>query len=507
MKSKRSSVSDTLKKGLHDRGITTRSIVAFLIFGTIVLVFILSDMNGRRGGGSDMGSAAEVNGQIISIKDFQDEENRLSQYYSQMFGGQFDMTKQQALLRGEVMNSLVSKALASQAAEKEGIYATDAEIRHMITEELPYFKKDGVFQSDAYRGILTANKLTPGEFEKKLRQDVLGQRSRQLFETAMNTSDLQKKAEMDLRSSKMNVEFVQFNAEEFAKTHVVSADTVAKKLSDGAFKKQVEDYFAANKAEFETKEQVKASHILIRAAADDASIKSAQTKAEGVLARLAKEDFAKVASQVSEDPGSKVKGGDLGFFGHGQMMKEFEDVAFKLPVGKMSGLVKTSYGFHIIKVTDKKTGSEANLEKSRNDIAKKLIQKEEFDAVTKSVETALSAGKTDEALNIISQNKMPWKETGYFDLAAENVPVINSTQALKTSFELTKASPVAKKLVREGDSQYLLKFKDTKSEGAAIAKDQEAADRQKSMEAYRLWVDNFRKTAKIETNTNLLREQ
>ncbi|MFZ3230299.1 MAG: SurA N-terminal domain-containing protein [Pseudobdellovibrio sp.] len=497
------SISDTLKKGLHDRGITTRSIVAFLIFGIIVLVFILSDLSGRNKGGSSIGSAAEVNGQIISIKDFQDEETRLSQYYSQLFGGQFDMTKQQAMLRGEVMNSLVTKALASQAAEKEGIYATDAEVRHMIMEELPYFKKDGVFQSDAYKAILQANKLTPSDFEKKLRQDILGQRSRQLFEASMGVTDIQKKAEADLRSTKLNLEYVVLNADDFAKNHPVSADEIVKKSATDEFKKKIEDYFNANKNEFETKEQVKASHILIRAGTDEASIKAAQVKAEGVLARLKKEDFGKVASQVSDDPGSKSKNGDLGFFSKGSMVKEFEDAAFALSAGQTSGLVKTAYGFHIIKVVDKKAASSANLDKARMDIAKKLIQAEAFSNVTKTIETALSSGKMEEALQLVSQNKLPWKETGYFDLAAESVPVMNSTQALKVAFELNKNNTVAKKLVREGDSQFFIRFKDSKFE-VTQAKDQDSANRQKSTEAYRQWIENFKKSAKIETNSNLM---
>src|SRR6476620_1718451 len=93
---------DQLKKGLSDKGITTRSIVAFLIFGMIVLVFILSDLTGRhRGDISSMGAAADVNGELISIKDFQEEETRLGQYYSQLFGGQFDGEMQKSLLRNE----------------------------------------------------------------------------------------------------------------------------------------------------------------------------------------------------------------------------------------------------------------------------------------------------------------------------------------------------------------------------------------------------------------------
>ncbi len=510
MKSTRqSTVTSNLRKGLAEKGISTRSIVAFLIFGMIVLVFVLSDMSGRRGGSHTTSAAAEVNGQIISIKDFNDEEGRLAQYYGQMFGGQFDMGAQRSMLRGEVMNSLVTKALASQAAEKEGIYATDAEIRHTITEDLPYFKKDGVFQTDAYKAILNANKLTPADFENKLRQDIVAQRSRQLFEAGMGVSELQKQAESGLKATKLNVQFITLNPQEFAKTHPASNDVVVKKLNETEFKKKAEDTFNASKAEYDTKEQVHASHILIRAAANDAAaVKTAQIKAEAILKRVATEDFNKVAGQVSEDPGSKTKNGDLGYFTRGRMVKEFEEAAFSLPVGKISGLVKTSYGFHIIKVIDKKPAVTATFENSKTEVAKKLVQSEEYSDVTKSLETALAAGKTDEVQQIISQHKLSWKESGTFDLASETIPTMNSAQALKTALELSKTNPLPKKLVREGENQYLIKFKEASSSAVTSisALDKDMLSRQKSSEAYRLWIDNFKKTAVIETNTALLKD-
>lgn len=499
------SMSDKIKKGLTDKGITTRSVVAFFIFGMIVLVFVLSDLTGRHNGSVRMGSAAEVNGEIISVKDFQEEENKLSQYYSQMFGGQFDMGMQRAMLRGEVMNSLVTKALASQAAEKEGIFATDAEIVHMIKEELPYFKKDGAFQTDAYKAVLSANRLTPGEFEKKLRQDIKTQRSRMLFETSLSVGELQKNIEKELHSAKINLQYIQLSPAEYAKTHEISNDVASKKLAEPDFKKKVEDYFKGNEASFETKEQVKASHILIKL--DPANEKAAQAKAEAVLKRVAKEDFGKVASQVSDDPGSKTKKGELGFFGRGRMVKEFEEAAFSTPVGKTSGLIKSSFGYHIIKVTDKIPAAKADFEKSKMIIAKKLIAEEEFSALVKAVESHLAVGKADEALAVLATHKINWKETGFFDIGAETIPGINSPQALKVAFELNKTQPIAKKLVREGENQFLFKFKEAKTEVVDLkAQEQEMLERQKSAEVYRSWVENFKKSAKIDTNTNLMKE-
>ena len=500
------SVSNRLKKGLHDKGITTRSIVAFLIFGMIVLVFVLSDLTGRHHGAMNMGSAADVNGELISIKDFNEEENRMSQYYSQLFGGQFDGEMQRNLLRGEVMNSLVTKSLAAQAAEKEGIYATDAEVRHMIVEELPYFKKDGVFQSDVYKAILEANHWTPGEFENKIRKDIKNQRSRQLFESSLSMTELQKNIEKDLRSSKLNVEYVQLSAAEFAKVAPVTQTDIAKNLASDDFKKKVEEYYKANQSKYQTSEQVHALHILIKAdAANDAQ---AKVKAEDILKRVQTEDFGKVAAQVSDDPGSKVKKGDLGFFNREQMVPEFATAAFNLPVGKVSDLVKTQFGYHIIKVLEKKAATKAEFDTVKNEIAKKLIADESYLTFIKNVEADLAAGKASEAAAKVAAAKLAWKETGYFDIAADSAPGINSAQAIKTALELTKAQPLAKKLIREGDVQYLLRLKDIKVQASELkAQDQTAMEKQKSNSAYGAWIESFKKTAKIEINSALTATQ
>ncbi len=499
------SFSDKMKRGLAEKGISLRGVVALLLFGMIVMVFILSDLTGRHQGSMNMGQAAQVNGEIISLKDFTDEETRMSQYYSQLFGGQFDMGPQRAMLRGEVMNTIVNKTLTSQAAEKEGIFATDAEIVHMVTEELPYFKKDGHFQSDNYKNILAANRMSAGEFEAKLRQDIKNQRSRQLFESAFAISDLQKSFEKELRSSKINIEYIQLSGADYAQQNKASAAQLAEKWTQAEFAKKVQDTFKSNESNYETKEQVKASHILVRAepGKEDEALK----KAQAILKRLEKEDFGKVASQTSDDPGSKAKNGDLGYFTRGRMVKEFEDAAFAASIGKVTGPIKSSFGYHIIKVSDKKAFAKADFEKAKNEIAQKLYADEQYSNFIKAIESDLAAGKLEEVTKTLAENKMNWKETGFFDLAAEVAPGMNSSQALRVALELNKSQPMAKRLVREGDVQFLVKLKDFKTEASDVKpQDQELLQRQASTEAYRLWVESFKKSASIQTNSALLQQ-
>jgi len=131
--------------------------------------------------------------------------------------------------------------------------------------------------------------------------------------------------------------------------------------------------------------EVHARHILFRApAGDDKTGKEAEDKIKAVIVRLKKgEDFAKVAAEVTEDPSGKANGGDLGYFTKEQMVPEFSDVAFKLESGQISEPVKTQFGWHVIKVEDKRTKQAPKFEDVKPQIENFVMRKAQAELVTK----------------------------------------------------------------------------------------------------------------------------
>lgn len=157
-------------------------------------------------------------------------------------------------------------------------------------------------------------------------------------------------------------------------------------------------YYKARQEEFRTPEMIKARHILIRFE-KNASVEakaSAEQKAKALLDRIkAGEDFAKVATEASEDKASQKKGGDIGYVTRGKTVKPFEEAAFQLRVGEVSGLVGSSFGWHIIKVEDKKAEGVQPFEKVKEDIRKKILSELVSKKTREFVEKVMKEVKTE----------------------------------------------------------------------------------------------------------------
>jgi hypothetical protein len=275
---------------------------------------------------------------------------------------------------------------------------------------------------------------------------------------------------------------------------------------------RISDYFNLHKNDFATEEQVHARHILIRAPKGDATaIAKARVKAEEIEKRLKnKEDFSKLAKELSEDPGSKASGGDLGFFSKEKMVPAFSNAAFALRVGEISEPVQTDFGFHIIEVIEKRAAQSPTLEAKKTDIAKQLLAQDRLQVVLGQLKQALKAGNTKAVNEWVQAHGLKWEETGVFNFEAERIPKIGAnSQASRLAFSLTEAKPLGDELVRQGPMQYILRHKAVPANSKTAKQDSllekpdyltEYLANQRAQEAFRSWVGEARKTAKILIN-------
>ncbi|HKQ96946.1 MAG TPA: peptidylprolyl isomerase, partial [Candidatus Polarisedimenticolia bacterium] len=345
--------------------------------------------------------AAKVNGEVVDGQAYLNYARQLDNTYQQMFREQY--AQQRALIRvgRQAMNTLVDEELLYQAARAQGLSVAPAEVAAAITRD-PSFQENGKFIGvERYRNMFSAARISVGDYEKHLERRLLVEKYRNLVGSGATVSDGEVEREFARRNQKTTLDyvvvdptkltsatpdearlrayydahrdrylrgegrtglFVLINARELAATiNVADADVRAAYDRDLA-------------SRYTTKEQRRASHILFKvpSGASDAETRKIEAKAEGVLKRAqAGGDFAALARQFSEDSSAQA-GGDLNFFGRGQMVKEFEEPAFTLPVGSISNLVKSTFGYHIIKVTDTRAAAVQPFESVRDRIRQEI---------------------------------------------------------------------------------------------------------------------------------------
>ena len=192
-----------------------------------------------------------------------------------------------------------------------------------------------------------------------------------------------------------NSEYQQ-KVEDFKKLTLISI-LLEKEIEEKAkaTDKDVKDYYEKHKADITTNNQIKASHILVKSE-DEAKKILEQVKKGG--------DFAKIAKEKSIDTGSAGNGGDLGFFARGQMVPEFEKVAFSLKEGEVGGPAKTNFGYHIIKVTARKEGKVVEFDKVKDLLTQKVTaekQKEAFDSYIEGLKKSYTVEKNRDAISTL----------------------------------------------------------------------------------------------------------
>ena len=449
---------------------------------------------------------AYVNGETISEAEYQKAYRNLVEQLQREYRGLWNENLIKVFdLKNRAMETLINQKLVSQEAKKIGLDVTEKEVQEKIMA-YPPFQIRGRFDEGRYRSLLQNNRMKPEEFEALIAQELFQGKIQQFLMTFSPVTEKEVLDQYTYANRKVKISYALFQPDRYKgsvnidqsgmekyfeeqkeryripekiKITYVVFDPELYKKDPKVDEEQIRDYYEENIDLFKETKQVKAKHILFKLGETASQEEEAKVKekALGVLKRAKEgEDFSQLAKRFSEDPGTK-EDGDLGYFAADQMVKPFESAAFALKKGEISDLVRTPFGYHIIKVEDVKEAKTKTFEEVREQIAQKLI----------------SIGAADEAHDkaLIFFDQMPYEtslagyapehkqkatETDYFS-QKDSIPGIEGDEKLKqTLFSLMENEASE---VMEVQGKFYI-FQVTGRKPSALPTSQEVADRLKT---------------------------
>ncbi len=300
-------------------------------------------------------------------------------------------------LKEQVREAMISELVLVNHARDWNLRTSDAQTRAYIAS-IPAFQRDGQFDQQAYEIAVRNRGLSRAAFEESVRQEMTVDQLRSGITDTAFVTDIAVQTQVRLGEQQRMISYARIPAAPYREKVVVDPEAlrafydanleryrtpervkldylVLDAATLGGFievdDEALRDYFESHRSEFVARQERAMRHILVSvsAGADEATQQSAEDKAAALLERIrGGEDFAALAQENSDDPGSAASGGDLGWVERGLMVAPFEEAAFALEKGEVSELVRTDFGYHIIEVTDIRGGKEADFESVRDQV-------------------------------------------------------------------------------------------------------------------------------------------
>ena len=369
-------------------------------------------------------AVATVDGYEITAADFQRTYQAQLGAYREAYGGISDQILKQLGVDRQVLQQMIDEQAAVAEATRLEVRVSDEEVRQRIMS-LPGLQENGAFIGEQrYVQLLNAQNppVTPAEFEQTLRQALAIDKLRSVVTGWVSIADEEVDAEYRRRNDRVRLALAilpldtyrasvtvadneietyfdtrqeEFRIPEKRRIKYVLIDTETIRTATVGPEADIDRFYNDNFEQFSTPEEIRASHILLRTEGKDEAAVRAQ--AEDLLKQArAGADFAGLAKKFSDDTGSAPRGGDLDFFRRGQMVPAFEEAAFALEPGGISDLVRSDFGFHIIKLTERRAGKTSDLATVRPQIVEQLSE-QRAQAEASARAEKLAAAATDPA--------------------------------------------------------------------------------------------------------------
>jgi peptidyl-prolyl cis-trans isomerase D len=431
------------------------------------IIFYIPDF--LRGSGADATSGdtiASVEGHPITSGEFRRTYQAQLQAYRSAYGSNMsEQLLKQLGIEQQILQQMVDEQASLAEARRLGINVSDEEVRQRIFA-IPAFQENGRFIGEQrYQQLLRMQRppLSPTDFEDGIRRSLTVEKLRASLTDWLSVPDKELEQEYRRRNDKVKLAVVSFMADKF-RSQVAAADPEIAAHFDAHkndFKipekrkirfllidldalrakivvpeADVKRAYDENIEQYSTPEQIRASHILLKTEGkDDAAVKA---RIEDIL-KQAKggADFGELAKKNSEDESNAKSGGDLDYFGHGKMVPEFDAVAFTLQPGQISDVVKTQFGYHIIKLTDKKPGTTRPFAELRQQLMDQLAyERAQSQAADLSASLEKQISKPADLDRVAKAQGLIVQESGFF---ARDEPILGlgpSPEAASRAFEM-----------------------------------------------------------------------
>ena len=380
----------------------TQSKFAKVVLTIIIIPFALFGIDSYLSSIGDDVYAAKVNGESITIQSYQNALNRVKDQFLNQSTPPDPTIFETAEFRKSVLDGMIASKLVAQEAVRANFVISDNQLSQYILG-MPGFQRNGKFDQEAYDNLAMRQNLTPKKLDELIRKDLAKQQvkdsmnkyafvTKEKIQKLVNLAYQKRDVSMlELRLDdylkKVNVtdeeigEYYEANPNNFIMPDQVKVNFLLYSVAEILPKVKITDdevqqYFEENKAQFEGSQQRRAKHILFLtdSGMTEGEVADVKKLAESVREEVIKSPkrFDELAKEYSKDTESAKKGGDLGFFSRGMMVKEFDETVFDMKVGDVSPLVKTQFGFHIIALTEIK-GDEVTFDSVKAQIKGEIL--------------------------------------------------------------------------------------------------------------------------------------
>lgn len=377
------------------------------VLWAVVFAFIVTSMYFSMAGTAPTAAeVATIFGERIGVTEFQRVQNGLYQNYRNIFGNRADFDLRERFnFREMALEQIARQTLLQRMAKREHLDVTDVELYEHIAA-IPAFQEEGQFRKDHYLAVLRQQvpPLVPKAFEEEQRRALLSQKIYDLVEAGVHVTETEVVDTFQRDNEQAAARYVTLIPSLFTDQVTLTDDAlqahyeteqdryqspekrqiryVTVAPESFPYKGEIEqeligEYYDSHEDEFKQPEQVRARHILLKVPSNVSEEREAEIRAEAdaLLQQLRDgADFDELAEEHSEDTATAEKGGDLGLFPQGQMVAPFDKAVFALEVGELSEPVRTTFGFHLIRLEDKVEAGVKSLTEVKDQIEKTLRQ-------------------------------------------------------------------------------------------------------------------------------------